>query len=170
MTTVGSAAYGTAGHPSEWMAESPTTSQHHRHCQQYQIHIPLRSCRIWDCEHESKRATLVWQVFRHSLTVALVCESSPLIRVRHRCLTFLRLRVVCRVLLVNVVLDEKALLYTHWEKGRRPGGLVTSSKNSALWLPEPVSGPLDTVAFSRRSLAGYWLYWASNGHEASLFR
>ncbi len=102
MANVGSAAYGTAGHPSEWVAESPMTPRHHRHCQQYHIHVPLRSCRIWDCEHESKRATLVSQVFRHSLTVALICESLPLIRVRHRCLTFLRLRVVCRGLLVNV--------------------------------------------------------------------
>ena len=84
----GSAAYGTAGHPSEWMAESPMTSQHHRHCQQYQIHIPLRSCRIWDCKHESKRATLVWQLFRHSPIVTLICESLPLIRVRPRNPTF----------------------------------------------------------------------------------
>ena len=79
-------------------------------------------------------------------------------------------RRVPRIARERHVLDGKALLHIHWEKGKRPGGLVTSNKNSALWLPEPVSGPLDTVAFSRRSLAGYWLYWASNGHAASLFR
>ena len=50
------------------------------------------------------------------------------------------------------VLDGKALLRAHWEKGKRPGGLVTSGKNSALWLLEPVSDPLDTMADSRRTL------------------
>ena len=152
MMNVGSGAHGTAGHPSQSMTGSPATPQHHRQHQQIEIHIPLRSCRIWDCNHESKQATFISQVFHHRLIVTLLCESLPLIQARHRCLTFLRLRVVCRGLLVNVTfsmgkrccmhIGRKAkdpvgwsqavrILHSgclnqflvHWTQRRTPGGL-----------------------------------------------
>ena len=67
------------------------------------------------------------------------------------------------------VLNEKALLHTHWEKGKRPGGLVTSGKNSALWLLEPVSDAAWDLKHARRTLERSY-NWPSNGDDASLFR